>query len=126
MRNTEHVSEGAMVERLAPAPKLFHSYLRKRNKGCPSVSPLKSRYERVVSNVADMSELLANAFSAVFVEDAPPIDARHQNFAGVLDKVYNVLHHFLYSSIAIYKQLAKYFMLYTRYTILLLMSRFST
>ena len=37
-----------------------------------------------MSNAADMSELLANAF----VEDAPPIADQHQSFAGVLDKVY--------------------------------------
>ena len=41
-----------------------------------------------MSNAADVSELLANAFSAVFVEGAPPIAAQHQSFAGVLDKVF--------------------------------------
>ena len=41
-----------------------------------------------MSNAADMSEVLANAFSTVFVEDAPPVAAQHQSFAGVLDKVY--------------------------------------
>ena len=53
----------------------------RRRKGCPYVGPLKSRYESVVLNAAAMSELLANVFSAVFVEGAPPI-------VGVLDKVY--------------------------------------
>ena len=62
--------------------------MRRRKKGCPSVGPLKSSYGRMVSNAADMSELLANAFSAVFVEDAPPIAAQYQSFAGELDKVY--------------------------------------
>ena len=41
-----------------------------------------------MSNAADMSELLDNAFSAVFVENAPPVAAQHQSFAVVLDKVY--------------------------------------
>ena len=77
-----------MVERLVSAPKLFYSYVRRRKKCCPSVGPLRSSYGKVVSNVADMIELLAYAFSAVFVEDAPPIAPQHQSFAGVLDKVY--------------------------------------
>ena len=88
MRNMQCIYEGSLIERLASAPKLFHSYVRKRKKGCPFVCPLKSSYGRVVSNAADMSELLANAFSAVFVEGAPPVAAKHQSFAGVLDEVY--------------------------------------
>ena len=77
-----------MVEKLVPDPKLFHSYVRRRKKGCQSVGPLKSSYGRVVSNAADMRELLANAFSAVFVENAHPVAAQHQSFAGVLDEVF--------------------------------------
>ena len=88
MRNKQCIYESSMVESLASAPKLFHSYVRRRKKGCPSVGPLKSSYGRVVSNAADMSELLANAFSAVFVEGAPPVAAQHQSFAGVLDEVF--------------------------------------
>ena len=42
----------------------------------------------VVSNAAGMTELLANAFSAVFVEGTPPVAAQHQSFAGMLDEVY--------------------------------------
>ena len=75
-----------MIERLVSASKLFHSYVR-RKKGCPSVSSLKSSDGRDVSNASDMSELLADAFSAAFVEGAPLITAQHQNFTGVLDEV---------------------------------------
>ena len=39
-----------------------------------------------MSNSADMSELLANAFSAVFVDGAPPIASQHQSFGDVLDE----------------------------------------
>ena len=31
--------EHGMIEKLGSAPKLFHSYIRKRKKGCPSVAP---------------------------------------------------------------------------------------
>ena len=46
----------------------------RRKKGFPSVGQLKSRYGRVVTNVADMNRLVANAFSPPeSVEGAPPI-----------------------------------------------------
>ena len=86
MRNRQCTYEGSMIKRLVSTPKLFHSYVIRR-KSCPSVGPLKSRYERVVSNAVGMSELLANAFSTAFVEGAPPITAQHQSFVGVLDEV---------------------------------------
>ena len=57
-------------------------------KGCPSIGPLKSECERVVSDTSDMSELLADALSGVIVEDAPPVCVQHQNFADVLDEVH--------------------------------------
>ena len=44
---------------------------------CPSVGSLKSNCRMVVFHASDMSELLADAFSAVFVEGAPPISAQH-------------------------------------------------
>ena len=42
---------------------------------------------KIVSNVSDTSELLADAFSDVFIEGAPPISAQHQSFASVLEEV---------------------------------------
>ena len=75
-----------MVERLVSAPKLFHSYIRKKEKGCPSVGPLMSEHGRIVSNASDISELLAHASSLVFVEGAP-FSAQNQSFAGNLDEV---------------------------------------
>ena len=68
------------------APKLFHSYIR-RKKGCSSIGPLMSEYGRVVSDASDMSELLADAFSAVFVEGVSPVPTQHR-IAGALDEVY--------------------------------------
>ena len=37
-------------------PKLFHSYIRKRENGCSSIGPLKSSIGVIVSG-AEMSEL---------------------------------------------------------------------
>ena len=76
-----------LLEKLVSASKFFHSYIR-RKKDCPSIGPLRSEYGRVVSDASDMNELPADAFSAVFVESAPPVPAQHQRFAGVLDEVY--------------------------------------
>ena len=70
------------------ALKLFHSYIRRRKKGFPSIGPLRFEYGKVVSDASDMSELLADAFSAVFVEGALPVPAQHQGFVGVLDEIY--------------------------------------
>ena len=87
MRNNQCIYEGSLVIRSASASKLFHSYVRRRKNGCLSVGSYKSRYGRIVFNATNMSELLVNAFSAVFVEDAP-IAAQHQRFGDLLDKVY--------------------------------------
>ena len=62
--------------------------MKRRKEGCPFVGPLKSSYGRVVSNAVHMSEFLANAFSAVFVEGAPLVATQHQSFAGVLDEMF--------------------------------------
>ena len=88
MRNNQCLCEGSVVGRLVSAPKLFHSYIRRRKKGCPSIGLLRSEYGRVVTDASDMNELLADAFSAVFPEGAPPVPAQHLRFAGVLDDVY--------------------------------------
>ena len=46
--------------------KLFHSYVGKRKKECPPVGPLRSKHWRVVLIPSDLSQLLTDAFSAVF------------------------------------------------------------
>ena len=60
-RNNQFLYESSIVGRLVSAPKLFHSYIR-RKRGCPFIGPLRSEFRRVVSDASDMSELLADAF----------------------------------------------------------------
>ena len=60
-RNNQCHYKSSLVEKLVSAPKLFHSYIRKR-KGCPTVGPLKSEHGRIMSNSSDMSESLAHPF----------------------------------------------------------------
>ena len=87
MRYNWCLYEGSLVERLESAPKLSHSYGRRRKKGCLSVGPLKSNCGMVVSNASDMNELLTEAFYAVFVQ-VPPVSAQHHSFNGRLEEVY--------------------------------------
>ena len=56
VRSNQCLYESSIVGKLMSAPKLFHSYIR-RKKGCPSIGPLKTEYGRVVSDACDMSEL---------------------------------------------------------------------
>ena len=70
--------EISIVDNLSSSPKVFHSYVRKGKKGCPSVGSLKLRFGEIVSGATDMSELLVEAFSAVFVEKVPQNAADHQ------------------------------------------------
>ena len=56
---------------MAEAPKAFHSYVRRKKKGAPSVGPLKASDGSVVSDESGMSELLASAFSSVYRPSVP-------------------------------------------------------
>ena len=49
VRNNQYFYESSLVERLVSAPNLFHSYMRKRKKACPSVGPLKTEHGRIMS-----------------------------------------------------------------------------
>ena len=44
------------IVKLYSAPKLFHSYIRKMKKCCPSVGPLKLRFGEVVSSATEMND----------------------------------------------------------------------
>ena len=60
-----------LVERLPDCPKLFHSYIRKKKKGCLSVGPLRLDDGELMDNPEGMSEVFADAFSSVYVRGAP-------------------------------------------------------
>ena len=83
-RNRQCQYERLMVDRLASAPKLFHSYITRRKKGCPSVGPLRTGDGEVKSTASEMCKLLAKSFSAVFVTETLQ---NHQRFGGTLEDV---------------------------------------
>ena len=68
-RQAEH--EKSLISKLSEAPKAFHSYVRRKKKGAPSVGPLKASNGSVVSDESGMSELLASAFSSVYKPSVP-------------------------------------------------------
>ena len=62
---------------LAHSPKLFHSYIRRKKKGRPPVGPLRVQGE-VISHPAQMAEVFANSFEAVYDSSAPVATGGHQ------------------------------------------------
>ena len=63
--------EQKLIDLLTEAPKLFHSYLRERKKGCPSVGPLRDSTGSLEQSNSGMSELFVDAFASVFVPTVP-------------------------------------------------------
>ena len=49
-RNHQAMYEQKLVDLLKDAPKVFHSYLRAKKKGCPSVGPLRGYDGTLISN----------------------------------------------------------------------------
>ena len=87
-QNQEFYEEGLAT---ATAPKLFHSYIRRRRE-CPSVSPLRLLDGEVVSEAAGMSKLLGESFASVFVNDYNYGEVGHQLCDGNMrDIVFNQL-----------------------------------
>ena len=84
VRNRQYQYESSMADRFFPAPKLFHSYIRRRKIGCPSVGLLRTADGEVKSTASEMSNLLANSFSAVFVTETLQ---NHQRFGGMLENI---------------------------------------
>ena len=66
------------VNLLKEAPKVFHSYIRERKKGCPAVGPLKDADGTLVHNSYEISELFRKAFISVYVPDTPSSPCPYQ------------------------------------------------
>ena len=77
-RETQCKHELGLIRRISSAPKLFHSYIRRRKKGRIPVGPLKESGGEVVGDARLMSEVLAESFSLVFRSDIPPEISEHQ------------------------------------------------
>ena len=69
------------------APKLFHAYLRQRKKGCPRVGPLRKEDSALTYDYAAMSELFADAFSSVYIPNAPANPYPYQTHNGSMEEL---------------------------------------
>ena len=63
--------EAGLIQQIKTAPKLFHAYIRNKKVDPPSVGPLLTDACDLIENPKEMIELLASAFSDVFVADVP-------------------------------------------------------
>ena len=81
-RSQQSEYEQKLANRLATAPKLFHSYLRERKVGCPAVGPLRASDGSLVHENSQMSNEFVSAFSAVFVSTDPAEPHPHEVFDG--------------------------------------------
>ena len=99
-RNKQRAYELKLASLLSVAPKAFHSYLRERKKGCPTVGPLKTEDGILVTNTQSMSNIFVNAFSSVFVSDDPSEPYEHQTTDSVMGEFsisYSMVHSTLLS-----------------------------
>jgi hypothetical protein len=85
--NAKISHEESLVATIRESPKRFHSYIRTRKVGTPSVGPLRLQDGVVSSDCGVMSELFADAFSSVYVENDPIDPAPHRWFDGSIDTV---------------------------------------
>ena len=69
--------EYQLADRLREMPKLFHSYIRRKKKGKPSIGPLK-HMGVVLSEPVDMCEVLADVFSSIYNNLPPPDIPRNE------------------------------------------------
>ena len=76
--NSQIEYEKKVASQINTKPKLFHSYVRHRKVGKPSVGPLKLCTGEMTDDPSKMAEALAVAFSGVYAGTAPSDPEPHQ------------------------------------------------
>jgi hypothetical protein len=79
--------EGGLMEQFKVKPKLFHSYIRAKKVGRPTVGPVRLEDGDIISDPFLMSEVFASKFASVFVHGDPVAPAPHQMGANVMADV---------------------------------------
>ena len=77
-KQSQESYEVSIVNQITTNPKLFHSYLRHRRVGRPSIGPLKCSDGSVTDNPAEMAAQFVSSFVGVFANQAPAAPAAHQ------------------------------------------------
>ena len=97
-RNKQCAYELKLAGLLTVAPRIFHSYLRERKKGCPTVGPLRAETGILVTDQGAMSSMFVEAFSSVFVSSTPSAPSEHQTSDSLMEDLtvtYETVHRVL-------------------------------
>ena len=65
------IYERNLIAKVKEAPKIFHSYIRWKKKGRPTLGPLKLPSGEIVKDPLQMKNIFAEAFVTVFVDVIP-------------------------------------------------------
>ena len=85
--DSQKAYEANIARRLSTEPKLFHSYLRHRRVGRPTIGPLKTADGDVTDNPLEMAEQFVKSFKSVFATGTLNNPAPHQVSMSVLPEV---------------------------------------
>ena len=78
--------EQRLINGHSGAPKLFHSYIRKKKKGQMAVGLLKIPTSRITDSLEDMAKSL-DTFASVFVGEGPVNAATNQTYGGTMPDI---------------------------------------
>ena len=79
--------ENQILSNFSTNPKPFHSYIRSRKVGCPSVGPLSSP-DGFTSNPKEMASILGSAFASVFTTPSGLPQSPHQSHEGTFQEIH--------------------------------------
>ena len=79
--------EKKITDQIDTNPKLFHSYIRHRRVGQPSLGPLRLDDGRVVDDPGQMAQCFVQKFASVFITDSPTNPSPNQVFHGSLSEI---------------------------------------
>ena len=74
--------ERSLIGRIKEYPKAFHSYIRSKKVGNPTVGPLRSADGLVITNRAALSESFAGEFASIWGDPLPLVQDYHCSFPG--------------------------------------------
>jgi hypothetical protein len=90
-RNCEVVNrskyEAELIDQLKDHPKLFHSYIRKKKTGSPTIGPIKQTNGNLVSDPLEMCNIFVSKFASIFISDIPQDPAPYQQTVHVMGNV---------------------------------------
>ncbi len=82
-----------LKDSLPKNPKVFHSYIRRKKVGTPSVGPLKDVNGDMITDSKAIADIFVNYFVSVFTLAVPQSPATHQVCDGHMDDVIFSLEH---------------------------------